>query len=276
VIAVLATIVFGELSDGTIHDDRLFTSLPESTFTIFRCFTGDCTTAGGAPVPYILAQSHGVLFMVVYCACVVFVTFGLFNLIFSVYIESTLSAAKSFDEKHQDRRYRESLRVAKLAKRLLQKFSRAQKESQRLERISTGSNASEDVVESEVEDANAGEIMITKELFHKVILDPDVQTLMDGMDIPPDRANLFDVFDSDFDGVLELQDLIQGILQIRGELRKSDMVASLLAVRTLHKLVRKQIKASNRLNHRLEHALFGEEAPSKRDSQHSDSVHVEV
>ena len=43
-----------------------------------------------------------------------------------------------------------------------------------------------------------------------------VQKLMDDLDLPPDRANLFEVIDADGSGTLKLTELVQGLLKIRG------------------------------------------------------------
>ena len=40
-------------------------------------------------------------------------------------------------------------------------------------------------------------IAITKDLFLLVIQDRGVQQLMDELDLPPDRANLFEIIDAD-------------------------------------------------------------------------------
>jgi len=62
---------------------------------------------------------------------------------------------------------------------------------------------------------------------------------MDELDIPPgDRASLFDVLDSDGSGGLAVTELVQGLLKVRGEARRSDVIAVLLSVRTMQSMVR--------------------------------------
>ena len=56
---------------------------------------------------------------------------------------------------------------------------------------------------------------------------------MDDLELPPDRATLFDSIDADGSGTLQLGELVQGLLKIRGELNKSDTVAALLATKAL-------------------------------------------
>ena len=50
--------------------------------------------------------------------------------------------------------------------------------------------------------------------------DRQVQRLMDDLDLPKDRANLFEALDADSSGALHLAELAQGLLKVRGELKK--------------------------------------------------------
>ena len=42
---------------------------------------------------------------------------------------------------------------------------------------------------------------------------------MDDLDLPKDRANLFEALDADSSGTLHLAELAQGLLKVRGELK---------------------------------------------------------
>lgn len=80
-------------------------------------------------------------------------------------------------------------------------------------------------------------IAINKDLFLLVIQDRQVQVLMDDLDLPPDRANLFEIIDADGSGTLQITELVQGLLKIRGEINKSDTVAALLVSQSVQSLV---------------------------------------
>merc|ERR1719362_1152659 len=70
--------------------------------------------------------------------------------------------------------------------------------------------------------------------------DPAVLDHMDSLDLnPADRVNMFDILDADGSGSLEVRELITGLLQVRGEARKSDAVATLLAVRAVQDMIRR-------------------------------------
>ena len=43
-----------------------FSSVPNSMFTVFRCYTGDCTTTEGNSIPEVLRQQFGAVFMTSY------------------------------------------------------------------------------------------------------------------------------------------------------------------------------------------------------------------
>merc|ERR1719335_213384 len=84
---------------------------------------------------------------------------------------------------------------------------------------------------------------ITRDLFYIVLGDSEVQKLMDDLDIPSDRARLIDVLDADGSNSLQVVEPVQGLLKVRGEARKSDAVATLLAIRAVQEQMR-DIKAN--------------------------------
>ena len=58
----------------------------------------------------------------------------------------------------------------------------------------------------------------------------------DELELPPNRTNSFGVIDADGSGALDAQELVHGMLSLRGELTKSDVVATLLASKSLHNM----------------------------------------
>jgi len=89
---------------------------------------------------------------------------------------------------------------------------------------------------------------------------------MDELDLPPDRANLFEVIDADGSGTLQITELVQGLLKIRGDISKSDTVASLLATKAVQRIVEEMKEnieenfESTRDAFRAEIALYMEES----------------
>merc|ERR1711908_64549 len=81
-----------------------FHSVYAAFFTMFRCVvSGDCSTKDGRPIFVLVAAEYGWEFGVMYCITVMFMTFGLFNVIVAIYVENTVTAAK-FDDVNKQRK----------------------------------------------------------------------------------------------------------------------------------------------------------------------------
>ncbi|CAE7724722.1 Cacna1c [Symbiodinium pilosum] len=74
---------------------------------------------------------------------------------------------------------------------------------------------------------------------------------MDDLDLPPDRANLFEVIDADGSGTMDVTELVQGMLKIRGDVKKSDTVATLLATKALQEMVTEMRNTLSELEARM-------------------------
>jgi len=213
-----------------------FQTLPDSMFTAFRCFTGECVNDSGQPLHSLLASRFGLPFIACYVASYMLVTMGIFNVILAVYVDITMKAAKENEALTAEQHSRESIRIARVTRELLKKFAAAFRmfqdldESQHpgIQRLDTSMFTDDQIQEN---------IAITKELFLLVIQDRSVQALMDDLELPRDRANLFEIIDSDGSGTLQVVELVQGLLKIRGEVSKSDTVASYLATKSLQETV---------------------------------------
>lgn len=202
-----------------------FSDVGLSMFVAFRCLTGDCTDAAGRSLVVLMSARFGLVFTVPYVLLVMLVTFGIFNLIMAIYVESTLSAARKQDDADKKR----CLRVAHAAKQLIRRFRAARR------RFGTAIQEAPEEDDDDLDDDcwDDPEVVITRELFLYAIQDRKVQSLMDDLEIQSDRAHLFEVFDARGDGMIPLTQLIQSLLKVRGEPCKSDMVACLIAVQAL-------------------------------------------
>jgi len=80
----------------------------------------------------------------------------------------------------------------------------------------------------------AAQSEVARELFDQVIADPAVQQILEDLDVPAeDRMGLFDVLDADGGGTLGLDELISGIIRLRGEPRRSDVIHVGIVVRSI-------------------------------------------
>merc|ERR1712050_451543 len=69
--------------------------------------------------------------------------------------------------------------------------------------------------------------------------DSDLVELLEEMDIgTANKTELFDVLDCDLSGELEVNEVVAGLMKLRGPSEKSDTVAALLGVRYLTTLLR--------------------------------------
>ncbi|CAE7350729.1 Catsper1, partial [Symbiodinium microadriaticum] len=238
VISGFATMVLG----GHEAIDRLdlemhFRTLPDSMFTCFRCFTGECVDEYGKPLTHMLAQEFGHIFVFSYVFSYMLVAMGIFNVILAVYVDITMKAAKENEAVTADQHARESIRIARTTRELLKKFAAAYHLFQDIEESDMSSIDISPNAALFTDDEIQDNIAVTKELFLLVIQDRQVQLLMDDLDLPPDRANLFEVIDADGSGTLHIAELVHGLLKIRGEVTKSDTVAALLATKAVQAML---------------------------------------
>jgi len=235
VIAGFATMTIGR--DDLVAQLGLtthFKNIPSSMFTAFRCFSGECFAESGLPIAAVLEQSHGLPFVLGYVLCYMLVSLGIYNVILAVYVDITMRAAKESEAVTAEQHSRESIRIARTTRELLKKFAAAYRQFQGLDEPTSKNRLDFSPMESNFTDEDIhGHIAITKELFLLVIQDQSVQFLMDELELPHDRANLFEIIDADGSGTLHVTELVQGLLKIRGEVKKSDAVATLLATKAI-------------------------------------------
>jgi len=241
VISGFATMTLG-------RDDRTeelglqthFENIPKSMFTAFRCFSGECFADSGVPIASVLSTNLGWGFVLCYVLSYMLVSMGIFNVILAVYVDITMRAAKETEISTAEQYARESIRIARTTRELLKKFAEAHRVFYDREREDGDRSMMKSLALSAshfLDDANIDDIAITKELFLLVIQDQHVQQLMNDLDLPADRANLFEVIDADASGTLHVTELVQGLLKIRGDLTKSDTVAVLLTAKSVHNMV---------------------------------------
>lgn len=213
-----------------------FGSVPRCMFTAFRCFTGDCSDTAGISMVPVLSETFGYRFTLPYTMCSMLITFGIFNLIIAIYIEATLTAAKQHEATDRSTKKKESLQVAHTTKRLMKRFCTLQRAFSSPDYCLNPDKFDEgwcvDFVD-EFDDIDDLTISMNKQMFLTVMEDRHVQTILDDLDVPSGRAHFFDVLDADGNGTLQIVEIVQGILSLRGEPKKSDSVACLLSVRSL-------------------------------------------
>ncbi|CAJ1422126.1 unnamed protein product [Effrenium voratum] len=245
-VSGFATIAIGNNARTTaLGLEKQFASVPDSMFTAFRCFTGDCNSDSGQPIASLLAAEYGIPFILCFVVSYMLVAMGIFNVILAVYVDITMKAAKETETLTAEQHARESIRIARTTRELLKKFASFHKimkedggeldEILKMDSRPSVHFTDEDIYEN---------LAISKECFLMVIQDRTVQHLMDDLDLPPDRANLFEIIDADGSGTLHITELVHGLLKIRGDVKKSDTVASLLATKAVQQMVQEMRQES--------------------------------
>merc|ERR1712206_47518 len=129
--------------------------------------------------------TFGVMFSLLWTFAIMMIMFGLFNLIMAIYIENTLAIAKHQHASEQARK-KEAIRVAHSTRQLMQKFHVAQCEANKRETLKELTEK-----DAEIQDLTRS---IQKNTFLLVLQQKGTQKLLDDLDVPSERARLFDVF----------------------------------------------------------------------------------
>lgn len=194
---------------------------------------------------------YGIPFLVIHSLTVIFVVFGIFNLIAATFVETVMEAAR---QKRQLTSEEEACRVFIKLRQLVLKFGGC-----RALQISDDDGGQVGKVRTSVMESRlstAPPIMpektdycgvhdvyfqfggqVTREAFNHVMQDTEVHTLFDDLEVHiADRFELFDVIDADGNGNVDVSELILGILKLRsGGADKSDMVAAILGIRAIQR-----------------------------------------
>merc|ERR1740123_1098454 len=73
----------------------LFQSLWRTMFYAFRCFLSDGTLVNGTSLVSILEERYGAIFSVPFLVCILFIVFGIFNIISAIFLENAIESARA-------------------------------------------------------------------------------------------------------------------------------------------------------------------------------------
>lgn len=284
IIAVLARHTIGgdRVALGDVYGTVLFSDMMWSMFMIFRILMQDGALPDGTPIAGRLYELYGVGFMLPYMLCLLFAFFGIFNLMTALFVESVMDAAK---QKQQVMAGPERLRIAQKLRELILRFSGQQAPEKRCRGVHRSfrqlmrtnpfsvydaAMAAADEMVSQLQPAQFEyemEVNISRQMFLEAIRDPRVHALLDDLEVHlSDRSELFDVLDADGSGVIDIGELICGLMKLRsGGTDKSDVVATLLGIRAV------QARVKN-IEDGVAALAAGAATPAGRGSEHSAMV----
>jgi len=252
-----------------LYSPVMFSTFYLSCFTVFRCLTEGCTSVDGSPLMVHLMDNGwwGSLMVLFFSIVYVSVQFGLFNLIMAVFVQTTMENARVDECRRRRVREAESVQVAKRLQRLLFEFCHANNRT---------SASSDNLVPrlSFRDAASMVEMQVSRELFEIVIADPRTTPLLEDLEIQvSDPMNLFDALDADGNGILDVSELVGGLMKLRGAAEKSDVIAAVVSVRSLQErfahfedLTVQNWKKMHASLERLESRLLFEDFPSREVS----------
>jgi hypothetical protein len=235
---------------GTVVNE--FATVNSSMFTLFRCLTDTCETLHGDLIPELLFHRYGEGFSIPYILFTMLIGIGLFNLIMAVFIDNV---TKSQDQRKQKELGETAASVECQLKIMLAKFIKeprageddsrgmvrrlsddALKRLRSLTEIGFFRNLSEQKLVADasftiLEDAH---IVITRQVFQAWLRDPEFVRMLEEADVDiSNKFELFNILDVDHGGELSANELLTGLMSLRGDVSKGDVVSTLLRVRDL-------------------------------------------
>eukprot|EP00928_Gymnodinium_smaydae_P082288 TRINITY_DN65662_c0_g1_i1.p1 TRINITY_DN65662_c0_g1~~TRINITY_DN65662_c0_g1_i1.p1 ORF type:complete len:592 (+),score=58.53 TRINITY_DN65662_c0_g1_i1:35-1777(+) len=221
VVALVCRETLGR-ADADAHPvvHRMFKTVGESWLTVFRCMLGDCSDVNGTPIMVQINDHHGWGYTLGYCVLMIITHLAIFNMIAAIYVENFMDVAKSNEALMQRRRLHDTKRTAVMEQEL---FIRV---------VSAYCSIHRSDLDEMLQEEMAARIRITRDEFDTIMAEQDVANVFDQLDIPhDDRHGLFDVLDADGNDLLRMDEILNGVMRLRGRARRSDIVFCSLILR---------------------------------------------
>lgn len=244
-----------------------FDSVAYTMLTVFRCFTDSCTAHDGSPLQFHVWKIGGAWFLTAYFLLYLFVTIGIFNLIMAIFIENVLTAnVKKKQQVLGEKAAIQEMRIKEVIHELVMRETQAgsmsgedklRKHRSRIsEWYATDQDKSKMLQERAAEIANStkelveDDILISREVFNVWLQDPKMLSMLEEVEIETStKFELFDVLDVDNGGELSFDELVSGLMSLRGPHSKCDIVAIRLKVRYMTQLVEKVLAVFEEQQH---------------------------
>jgi len=237
VIALILRETAGNIKKDPFSSTEPFSTLGSAFFTMFRCVvSGDCSDSGGRPIFVLLSEDHGWHFALLYCATMVFMTFGLFNVIVSIYVENTVQAAKYNELSLKHKRLQDEEMFTEKVKELLDLVWFVKHKHFDKTGMAMGSEGS--VAAAHFSRLPNKDQMLNMEIdpkfFSELCTNARFRDILGDLDVSEeDQLGLFDTLDVDGGGTLDLQEMMLGIAKLRGDPRRADIISVGLTLRSV-------------------------------------------
>eukprot|EP00929_Paragymnodinium_shiwhaense_P044720 TRINITY_DN22935_c0_g1_i1.p1 TRINITY_DN22935_c0_g1~~TRINITY_DN22935_c0_g1_i1.p1 ORF type:complete len:653 (-),score=101.39 TRINITY_DN22935_c0_g1_i1:131-2089(-) len=200
-----------------------FNSVPRAMITTMRCSFGECVTIQGTPIFEHVDAKYGFGFSVFYCLFAFAMSIGMFNVISAIFVQSTLASATALTAKQKKTRLLDeklwASRVHFIVCRLMESCLLWDPES---------SGPLSDYVD------DVYDLKINTSELDRLGADVEVRTALDDLDVDPeDHQLLADILDVEQTGHVAVIELLQGVKRLRGNPRRSDIVAVDLTCRAI-------------------------------------------
>jgi len=212
-----------------LYGEVYFGTVKKSMFTTFLFMLGNFDSAAGRSLAVAFANGYGDIFKCIFCVGMISNFFGLFNIITAVFVDSTISGLKHNEFKRKyARQYERAFVQGKLTTLV-----------DRIQHVTCSHDAprARDRVMMDIKTSKASQadVELTEEDFMRVIEDEAVKTLLEDLDVDiMNPTGLFDTFDPEGTGRITITEMVQAILRLRGDPQKTDLIASWVALRSLH------------------------------------------
>lgn len=214
-------------------------------FTVFRCIIGDCNSKGGRPLAAIFSEFYGWRFEWFYGLSMVTMIFGMTNIITAMFVDATLSGLKYNDVQRKHAKLHETNYVTRKLNDLVIRVSKTVREIREADIGDEAESSSAGVWSKSFKKTflRAGsvkmsdldkELTLSEQEFTQVLQNSKIRNLLDDLDIELEaRPGIFEAFGADAEGHLGVSELVSGLMRLRGDLQKSDIVSAQMSLQTM-------------------------------------------